>query len=169
MLRILPFLLLLAACGPPSPDSGLTASDYQTWSVYLGDATSSHYSTLDGINRSNVADLEVAWTYHTGDADSAGRSQIQCNPIIVDSVLFATSARLKVIALHAATGEEIWMFDPFEAGAVVEGPGINRGVVYLAGDENHSARILMSAGARLFALGCCHWYANCWIWRGRLR
>lgn len=129
-----------------------TGDPYTDWAVYLGDATSSHYSTLDQINRSNVADLTLAWTYKSGDADSTGRTQIQCNPIIIDSTLYATSPGLKAIALDATTGREIWRFDPFEAGAVDEGRGINRGVSYWRGDDQHAARILYSAGSRLFAL-----------------
>ena len=50
------------------------------------------------------ARLRVAWTYHTGDARADGRSQIQCNPVVVDGVLYATSAGLKAFALDAATG-----------------------------------------------------------------
>ena len=129
-----------------------TGDPYTDWAVYLGDATSSHYSTLDQINRSNVADLTLAWTYKSGDADSTGRTQIQCNPIIIDSTLYATSPGLKAIALDATTGREIWRFDPFEAGAVDEGRGINRGVSYWRGDDQRAARILYSAGSRLFAL-----------------
>ena len=129
-----------------------TGDPYTDWAVYLGDATSSHYSTLDQINRSNVADLTLAWTYKSGDADSTGRTQIQCNPIIIDSTLYATSPGLKAIALDAATGREIWRFDPFENGAVDEGRGINRGVSYWPGDDQHKARILYTAGSRLFAL-----------------
>jgi len=140
-------LLCLIGCS-----TAVESNDYISWSVYLGDNQSSHYSTLDQINRDNVNELEVAWTYHTGDADPDGGTQIQCNPIIIDSVLYATSARLKVFALHAATGQELWTFDPFESGAVQEGPGINRGVSYWAGDKSHVARIFMVAGARLFAL-----------------
>ena len=120
--------------------------------MYLGDHTSSHYSTLDQINRTNVDRLSVAWTYATGDADTTGRTQIQCNPIIVDGVLFAVSPRVKVFALKAATGELLWSFDPFAAGAVAEGPSILRGVSYWAGDRAHQSRILFTAGARLFAL-----------------
>jgi len=147
-----PLLLFvfMAACQPrptPPPDD-----PYTSWSVYLGDPTSSHYSTLENINRSNVAELELAWTFSTNDADTSGRTQIQCNPIVVDTVLYGTSPRLAVFALHAATGEEIWTFDPFEAGAVLEGPGINRGVAYWEGDATHRPQIMMVAGARLFAL-----------------
>lgn len=143
--------ILLPACTAPD-NAARDDAAYTTWQVYLGDNASSHYSALDQINRANVDQLEVAWTYHAGDASAEGRTQIQCNPIIVDSVLYATSPMVKVFALHAATGEEIWTFDPFAAGAVQEGPGINRGVAYWGGDAEHEARILMTAGAKLFAL-----------------
>ena len=80
--------------------------DYHNWSTYHGDETASHYSSLNQISRENVHKLELAWIYHTTDATQ--RSQIQCNPVIVDNVLFASSAAGKVFALHAETGEELW-------------------------------------------------------------
>ena len=143
-------IVLLTAC--QTQRSSQSDDPYTSWSVYLGDNSSSQYSDLRAINRSNVAELELAWTYSTHDADTLGRTQIQCNPIIVETVLYGTSPRLAVFALNAATGEEIWTFDPFESGAVLEGRGINRGVVYWGGDANHIPRIMMVAGARLFAL-----------------
>ncbi len=146
----LPLLLLIAYLSACSSHN--VPDDYSSWSVYLGDATSSHYSTLDQINRTNVAELEVAWIYRTGDADSTGRTQIQCNPIIIDTVLYATSPQLKVLALHAATGEAFWKFDPYAAGAVKEGIGINRGVSYWSGDKEHVPRVFVTAGSKLFAL-----------------
>ena len=147
---LLMLIVLLTAC--QTQRSSQSDDPYTSWSVYLGDNSSSQYSDLRAINRSNVAELELAWTYSTHDADTLGRTQIQCNPIIVDTVLYGTSPRLAVFALNAATGEEIWTFDPFESGAVLEGRGINRGVVYWGGDANHIPRIMMVAGARLFAL-----------------
>ena len=151
MLRVASVCVVVLLC-LPACNSRQAEGPYRTWSVYLGDHTSSHYSTLDQINRTNVASLAVAWTYATGDADTTGRTQIQCNPIIVDGVLFAVSPRIKVFALKAATGELLWSFDPFAAGAVAEGPSILRGVSYWAGDRAHQSRILFTAGARLFAL-----------------
>ena len=151
MLRSLAaILLLLSAC--QSPQISPPSDSYSSWSVYLGDPTSSHYSTLDEINRANVTQLEMAWIHHTGDTLEGGRTQIQCNPIIVDSVLYATSPRLKVLALHAATGASIWTFDPFEADTLLEGSGVNRGVAYWGGDEEHTARIFVTAGSKLFAI-----------------
>ena len=120
------------------------------WPVHGGDPGHQQYSTLTEIDRSNVSRLTTAWTYRTGDADPEGRSQIQCNPIVIDGVLYATSPQLKVFALAAATGRELWRFDPFAAGAQRHSLGVNRGVTYWAeGDER---RIFAAAGQRLYAL-----------------
>ena len=77
------------------------------WPAYLGGKTRSLYSPLRQINRDNVAKLEVAWTYETGD-----KGEYQANNLIVDGVLYTPSPTRKVIALDAATGREIWKWDP---------------------------------------------------------
>lgn len=120
------------------------------WPVYLGDKASSHYSELKQINKRNVRQLEKAWEYRSGDARKDNRSQIQCNPIIVDGVLYATSPQLKLLALDAGSGKEIWRFDPFVGGGESSAVGVNRGVVYWGkGDEK---RILFTAGSYLYAI-----------------
>src|SRR5688500_13652004 len=98
------------------------------WPVYLGAGASSHYSELKQINRNNVHRLRIAWTYDSGNARKDNRSQIQCNPIIADSVLYGTSPQLKLLAIDAATGKERWRFDPF-AGQTNGATGVNPGVV----------------------------------------
>ena len=106
----------------------------------------------DLITPANVARLRVAWTYRTGDGRADNRSQIQCNPIVVDGVLYASSAQLKVFALDAATGGQKWIFDPF-ASSTGDGPsslGVNRGVTYWA--DGADKRIFMGAGPYLYAL-----------------
>ncbi|HEU5145425.1 MAG TPA: pyrroloquinoline quinone-dependent dehydrogenase [Chryseosolibacter sp.] len=121
--------------------------EHQTWSVYRADAASSAYSSLGQINKDNVNDLRVAWTYHTGDAEPGNRSTIQCNPVIVNGMMYVTSPKLKLIALDPATGEERWRFDPFQGKQAV---GVNRGVSYWAdGDDK---RIFFTAGNVLYAL-----------------
>src|ERR1700704_3976776 len=79
---------------------------YRDWRVYGGGPENIRYSKLDQINRDNVSRLQVAWTYDTGDAFPG--SEMQCNPIIVDGVLFASTPKLRVIALAAATGALRW-------------------------------------------------------------
>jgi len=68
------------------------------------------YSPLTHITRENVGLLKVAWSYDSHDAFKD--SEMQSNPIVVDGVLYATTPKLRVIALDAATGREIWSFDP---------------------------------------------------------
>ncbi len=80
------------------------------WPVYSGDTDHTHYSTLDQITPDNVTRLRMAWTYETHDEFKG--SEMQANPIVVDGVLYATTPKLRVIALDAATGRELWSFDP---------------------------------------------------------
>ena len=122
----------------------------QDWPAHGGDAGHTQSSPVSQITTANVSRLQVAWTYRSGDARPDGRSQIQCNPIVVHGVLYATSPQLKVFALDAATGQQKWTFDPFAAGADRNALGVNRGVVFWeSGDDQ---RILVAAGQRLYAL-----------------
>ena len=73
------------------------------------------YSALRQIDPSNVARLQQAWTYDAHDAFKD--SEMQSNPIVVDGMLYATTPKLRVIALDARTGREIWNFDPNQADA----------------------------------------------------
>ena len=123
------------------------------WRTYLGAPSSSQYSELDQINTKNVHQLKVAWAYQTGDKRENDQSQIQCNPIVVDGVLYATSPRLKVFALNAVTGENIWTFDPFSGYGQKELASwltVNRGVTYWEGGSDK--RILYAATSYLYAL-----------------
>ena len=120
------------------------------WRTHGGNPAHTQYSPLRQINTTNVSRLKVAWVYHAGDKREDNRSQIQCNPIVVDGVLYATSPQLKVFALNAATGKEIWKFDPFAAGAREHSLGVNRGVTYWGSGRDR--RILACAGQQLYAL-----------------
>lgn len=73
------------------------------------------YSPLTQINRENVSRLKPAWVYDSHDAFKD--SEMQSNPIVVDGVLYATTPKMRVIALNAETGEEIWSFNPAEGAA----------------------------------------------------
>jgi quinoprotein glucose dehydrogenase len=72
------------------------------WPIYGGNSDNTHYSTLDQITPQNVSRLQVAWTYRTGDEFPG--SEMQANPIVIDGVLYATSPKMRVFALDAATG-----------------------------------------------------------------
>jgi quinoprotein glucose dehydrogenase len=130
--------------------TGTTGPVDHEWTNHGGDPGHRQFSPLTQITRDNVHQLQVAWTYSSGDAREDNRSQIQCNPVVVHGVLYATSAQLKVFALEAATGRELWVFDPFAAGAEEHSLGVNRGVAYW--EEGDERRILVTAGERLYAL-----------------
>jgi quinoprotein glucose dehydrogenase len=107
MFRAALFVLVLGAPGIVHAQARRTSVD---WPIYGGTTDNTHYSTLDQITPANVKQLEVAWTYDTHDEFPG--SEMQSNPIVVDGVLYATTPKLRVIALDAATGREIWTFDP---------------------------------------------------------
>lgn len=86
---------------------------------------------LAEINRSNVKQLGVAWTFDTGDAFEG--SEMQCKPVFAEGMLFVTSPKLRVFALDAATGKPRWVFDPAPKDAPVRGKMRNRGVTYAKG------------------------------------
>jgi quinoprotein glucose dehydrogenase len=128
-----------------------TAGDVD-WPGHGGGPEHRQYSELDQITRENVTQLRVAWTFHTGDA-RPDRTQIQCNPIVIGGTLYATSPQLKLLALDAASGRERWRFDPFAGDPEgASSSGVNRGVVHWADERGQQARILFSAGHRLFAI-----------------
>jgi len=97
-LRLSLFPLLLASIVIWAADE----RNFATWSEYLGGGDSAQYSSLKQINKSNVRQLEVAWTYPTGE-----RGNYTFDPLIVDNVMYVL-ANNSYVALDAATGKEIW-------------------------------------------------------------
>src|SRR5678809_497064 len=102
-MRALALTLLLV------PASLVAQSKSVDWPVYGGSPDHTHYTTISQITRENVNRLRVAWTYETHD-EFAG-SEMQANPVVIDGVLYATTPKLRVFALDAATGKELWSFD----------------------------------------------------------
>src|SRR5882757_2121780 len=88
------------------------SQDDTSWRVYGGSKKSQRYSSLRQIDTGNVKALQLAWVYHTNDADLKAHSQIQCNPIMVNGLLYGTTPKLRLFAVDAATGAEKWVFNP---------------------------------------------------------
>ncbi|MEO0338354.1 MAG: c-type cytochrome, partial [Bacteroidota bacterium] len=145
LLPLIVLVLLFQSCQPANDNT-------YNWSAYLGDKHSSQYAPLDQINVENVDQLEVAWKYASGDADlEKNRTQIQCNPLIINGVLYGSSPKLKFFALDATTGEELWVFDPFAANGYQQyGMGVNRGLTYW--ENGDQKRILVTAGDQLYSI-----------------
>ncbi|GAB3710650.1 hypothetical protein GCM10027592_47530 [Spirosoma flavus] len=140
---LVPFFALLAFGWSQyrQNSSDTSPNDGTNWSEYLGGPDRNHYSALTQITPQNVSQLQVAWTYSTPDS-----GQIQTNPIIVDGVLYGVTPTVKIFALDAATGKEIWRAgDPLKAWY-----STCRGVTYWeSGDDK---RILYTVGSMLYAL-----------------
>src|ERR1700682_6228260 len=112
-------------------DSSAAQSD--DWPSYGHDAGGMRYSPLTQINRDNVSQLKVAWTFHTGDvsegSDHRRRSGFETTPILVDGTLYLTTPFNRVIALDPETGTQRWAYDPRIDQSWDAGDGlINRGV-----------------------------------------
>ena len=117
------------------------------WPTYHGDSAGTHYSTLTQITKANVSRLQVAWTYDTGD-----RGEYQANNLIVSGVLYTASPTRKVIALNAATGREIWKWDPATLGLAGGRGARQRGLVYWQNSTGGERRLFTGVGNALYAL-----------------
>jgi quinoprotein glucose dehydrogenase len=123
-------LALAAACRAMAASTNNSADD---WPYYGHDAGGMRYSPLTQINRDNVSQLKVAWTFHTGDiSDGQGRrkrSGFETTPILLDGTLYLTTPFNRVIALDPETGKQRWAYDPKTELSWNYGDGlINRGV-----------------------------------------
>ncbi len=140
-------LWLMGGCrGKHAADDGSAGTD---WPVYGGNKAGNRYSPLDQINDSNVRRLTVAWTFDTGEnKDSTGSGhEMQCQPIVVDGVLYGTTPELNLFAVDAASGKLLWkFFAPY----IRQRFNTNRGVVYW--EQGADKRILYSTGSSLYAI-----------------
>jgi quinoprotein glucose dehydrogenase len=90
------------------PDTG--------WPTYSNDPGGTRYSPASQIDRSNVTQLKVAWTFHTGalphDPELDKKAAFEATPILVDGKLFLSTPYDHVFALDPETGAKVWEFDP---------------------------------------------------------
>jgi quinoprotein glucose dehydrogenase len=93
------------------------------WPMYGGDAAKTRHSPLAQIYRGNVASLRLAWQFDTGE-----KGDTQTQPIVVGRVFYGYTPSHKAFALDAATGRQLWVFDPG-----LKGVGANRGLMYHPG------------------------------------
>ncbi|HLH56125.1 MAG TPA: PQQ-binding-like beta-propeller repeat protein [Verrucomicrobiae bacterium] len=126
---------LTPANGSPKPETFLT------WHRSHGDNGGMRYSALDQINRTNVAQLQQAWIYHSGD----GSNNLQCNPIIVGKTMIAPTPGKFMVGIDAENGKEQWRFKP-------EGRPAFRGLIYWPGSAAAGGRVMFCAGKYLYAL-----------------
>jgi len=144
------FLLSIFLLGTHEKDQNQETG--KNWPNYGGNKAGNRYSPLSQINAGNVKSLKVAWMYDASekpDSSDPGKKRsrwIQCQPIVMNGVLFGTTPELKLFALKAGTGEQIWKFEPNKDDKL----NSNRGVVYW--ENGNDKRILYTVGSSLYAV-----------------
>ena len=146
-----------AAGGAPDPGAS-------GWVGYGRDAEGTKFVPLEQIHPGNVADLRLAWTWETGEEPITGprrpvRGQnvtpgnFEVTPVVIADTMLLSTPYNRVVALDAATGEEIWAFDPrtVEWGQPPNGTGfVHRGVAVWEGDGER--RVFLNTRWRLIAI-----------------
>jgi quinoprotein glucose dehydrogenase len=124
------------------------------WRTYGGDLANTRYAPLDQINADNFKKLEIAWRFKTDNLGPRREYQLEATPLVVNGVLYSTAGtRRAVVALDAATGEQLWVHAEREGprGAAAPRQLSGRGLAYWS--DGIEARILyVTPGYRLIAL-----------------
>jgi glucose dehydrogenase len=123
----------LAGCSPSTPPPAVAKAtpgqfDFEGWDQNGGGVDSSQYSSLKQIDKSNVGQLTVAWTYPSGEA-------YLFNPLIVDGTMYVLAKKRSIVALDAATGQEKWVHPN-------EGAVGARGMSYWRSSDGSDQRLL---------------------------
>ena len=121
------------------PQAATASVGYDTWQSYSGGPHASQFSALNQINRSNVTELEVAWTF------AAGNRGFVFNPIVVDDVMYVLARDNEIVALDAATGNELWANAP-------DGGVAGRGMHFWESADGSDRRLVFHGGGFIKAI-----------------
>jgi quinoprotein glucose dehydrogenase len=136
------FLVLIVLALATNLPAQTAAQKNHDWPVYGGALEGGHYSPLAQINKTNVQQLQVAWSFDTGETGG-----LQTSPIVVDGILYGISPTQKIFALDAETGKLKWKYDP---GIVGTQP--DRGLAYWSSSDGKDRRIIVGVMNFLYAL-----------------
>ena len=114
--------------------------DYVGWDAYLGGGESSQYSSLDQIDKQNVAQLEVAWEFPTGDGQPP-----RFNPVVGGGRMYVINGAGQLVALDPATGKQLWQ-------SSFEGRIGARGVNYWRSADGSDERLMVLNAGLLRAI-----------------
>lgn len=139
----------------------ISGSVDEQWRSYGHDPGGMRFSLLKQIDRTNVQQLQRAWTYEVAATPNGWLASFESTPLMVDDVLYFATQTGRAIAVDAETGKELWVFNP-TIGEMSHRPVPNRGLAYWEGrltvactgeHQGRDRRIFYAAlDARLFAL-----------------
>jgi len=142
-----------AAQATPKPQSPGQSADGE-WRAYGRDALGSRWSPLAEITRENVAQLEQAWTFHTGETapEFSGRRprSLEVTPLVVDGRMYLSTPLGRVFALEPETGRELWRFDAKVDRSSGFGDFTSRGVSYWTDTRLAGQQAARSCARRVF-------------------
>lgn len=145
--------LIISSLLTAAPESKL-----REWQWYGGDAGGNRYSTLSDINLGNVKNLKLAWEWKPGEKPYPDKGirpgNFEATPLMIDGVLYLSTSYNRVVALDAATGKQLWDYDPKayeEEGQALNGVGyVHRGVA--AWHDRGKLRLFMVSHYKLICL-----------------
>ncbi|MBT9515111.1 MAG: methanol/ethanol family PQQ-dependent dehydrogenase [Methyloversatilis discipulorum] len=129
--------LWLAALAVPgaamaNADLAKLIKDPKNWAMQAGNFENQRYSTLNQINKKNVKDLKVAWTFSTGVLRGH-----EGGPLVIGGMLFVHSPfPNKVFAIDLETQKIVWKYEPKQDPSVIPVmccDTVNRGLAYAEG------------------------------------
>lgn len=124
------------------------------WNTYGGDLGNTRYSALDQISAANFYKLQVGWRFSTSNLGPTVETNLEATPLMVKGVFYSTAGtRRSVIALDAATGEQLWVYreDEGQRGTVAPRVLSGRGLAYWS-EGNEERIIYVTPGYRMIAL-----------------
>ncbi len=129
------FLAVFISC-----NTGSSSNDHTTWSQYGGGADQSKYFDAHQITKENVGQMEIAWTYPSGDDLSYFFS-----PIVVDTTMYVLGKNFSLIAVNVVTRKEIWIH------ANLQGL-TRRGINYWESEDQKDKRLIFTLNNTLQAI-----------------
>jgi quinoprotein glucose dehydrogenase len=137
------FVSVLSVVGDAAWPRAVAKDRYAGWTTYLGNPDASHYSSLTQINKSNVSQLKVAWSY-----DAGNERPYEFNPLIVDKTMYVVAKRTSVVALDAQSGRELWTYRSADA-PLME---VHRGINFWQSKNGSDQRLLIPFNDHLEAI-----------------
>ena len=114
------------------------------WPRSHGNNNSNKFSNLEKINNTNISDLDLAWIYNSNN-NQGKNLDIQCNPIVVDGVIYTPVIGGFIVAIDGSNGEELWRSEQFNKDVA------RRGLLYWK-NKNKLGQIFFNDGSKLIAL-----------------